>query len=736
VIKNGKEIFRLVEADKIPDYPFLYEANKVRFAEGQISNITKYPNGKWKTAVFERVNGYKFNLSFKPNAPDLNSIKWGDHVRLRFIHEVKTGEKTYKINDWVAISTDIKDYGIKNPEWFSKFYEVVNEKQRTGAIKTTDTVRVSALRGAGVEALGVKPLVLIDGVEYSKDILYKISQRGLKGTTVYYPNNGETKYGEKAKDGAMIIETKNGVITYLADIERENNLKIRAEKGKFFSRVRLTKDDGTEYDQVKITRASGGYGMDDIVVNGKVAFIISDKIYTEAQFKRLFPADIVDLGRSIRVGPPTKDHTDRGFKLDGYSVVFEFTSANIQATNKPVKTGAVTPGKKVNSNNTGIVVNNIPQSKLSNSSIAPQYRSWSSGANVRIGKPALLTGGQSDFRGNNIRTIGFTVRYPRVSKPEYVKPADESKKQGETVPEGKDTVGNRKRALNEAMANLPELEVRADGSTWFKGQPVKRVMIDGKEYKGGVSQAINTLPAEMIDKVKVTNTPRILVDGKEFIPTEIKDKVKVINNTPKILVDGKEFIPTEIKDKVKVTNTPRILVDGKEFIPTEIKDKVKVINNTPKILVDGKEFIPNNTDMKKDLLNSVPKVKTAYKKPNDSLVAARFSGKVITVKDIMGTQLIIIKNGDYFAAYSNLKDVNVSVGQEIKAGQLLGSAAAFNAEENKVAAHFELYRRQNLITDKTEQETILKNFESPKLNMMSDLKNMYAYFLPKANKRL
>jgi len=137
VVKNGKEIFRLAEAGKIPEQPFLYEANKVRFADGQVTNITKYANGKWKTAVFERVNGYKFNLSFKPTAPDLNSIEDGDHVTLRFIHEVKTGAKTYKIADWVAISTDIKDYGTKNPDWFYKFYA-------TTPTKTTDTGKVGS----------------------------------------------------------------------------------------------------------------------------------------------------------------------------------------------------------------------------------------------------------------------------------------------------------------------------------------------------------------------------------------------------------------------------------------------------------------------------------------------------------------------------------------------------------------------------------------------------------------
>ncbi|WP_299290963.1 M56 family metallopeptidase [uncultured Mucilaginibacter sp.] len=122
IYKNNVKIFQLAEAEKIPDYPFLYERNKVRFADGQITHIQKYPNGKWKSARLEIVNGYQFTLNFKPTAPNFDQIEDSDHVRLRFVHEVKTGAKTYQINDWVTLSTDIKDYGIKNPDFFYKFY--------------------------------------------------------------------------------------------------------------------------------------------------------------------------------------------------------------------------------------------------------------------------------------------------------------------------------------------------------------------------------------------------------------------------------------------------------------------------------------------------------------------------------------------------------------------------------------------------------------------------------------
>ncbi|MET3979914.1 hypothetical protein ABIB62_002744 [Mucilaginibacter sp. UYP25] len=55
----------------------------------------------------------------------MNKLEWGDHVTFRFVHEVKTGTKEYTVNDWVAISNDIKDYGIKNPDYLYKFYEKI-----------------------------------------------------------------------------------------------------------------------------------------------------------------------------------------------------------------------------------------------------------------------------------------------------------------------------------------------------------------------------------------------------------------------------------------------------------------------------------------------------------------------------------------------------------------------------------------------------------------------------------
>jgi len=125
VIKNNIEIFKASPTKVTELYPFLYEVNKVRFANGQITDITKYPNGKWKSATVEVPGGFKIKMNIQPTAPSFEKIAEGDRVVFRFVHEKRTGSKEYTVNDWVALSNDIKDYGVKNPEYFYRFYEKI-----------------------------------------------------------------------------------------------------------------------------------------------------------------------------------------------------------------------------------------------------------------------------------------------------------------------------------------------------------------------------------------------------------------------------------------------------------------------------------------------------------------------------------------------------------------------------------------------------------------------------------
>lgn len=56
-------------------------------------------------------------------------------------------------------------------------------------------------------------------------------------------------------------------------------------------------------------------------------------------------------------------------------------------------------------------------------------------------------------------------------------------------------------------------------------------------------------------------------------------------------------------------------------------------------------------------------------------VRSVFEGEVSRVQDIAGAYLVIIKHGEYFTAYQNLKSVSVAVGQKVGTKQTIGTVA-------------------------------------------------------------
>jgi murein hydrolase activator len=80
-------------------------------------------------------------------------------------------------------------------------------------------------------------------------------------------------------------------------------------------------------------------------------------------------------------------------------------------------------------------------------------------------------------------------------------------------------------------------------------------------------------------------------------------------------------------------------------------------------------------------------------------VRAIFSGEVTSVNNISGTYLVVIRHGEYFTAYANLKSVSVSKGDKIGIKQNLGTVAT-DGGTGETQVHFELYKGQNAVNPK------------------------------------
>ncbi|MFM6976662.1 MAG: murein hydrolase activator EnvC family protein [Sphingobacteriaceae bacterium] len=72
-------------------------------------------------------------------------------------------------------------------------------------------------------------------------------------------------------------------------------------------------------------------------------------------------------------------------------------------------------------------------------------------------------------------------------------------------------------------------------------------------------------------------------------------------------------------------------------------------------------------------------------------VRAVFSGEVRKVFNVGSTYVVMIRHGEYFTAYSNLKSVNVSAGQKVNLKQTIGTVAT-DPTDDSTEVHFELWK--------------------------------------------
>lgn len=76
----------------------------------------------------------------------------------------------------------------------------------------------------------------------------------------------------------------------------------------------------------------------------------------------------------------------------------------------------------------------------------------------------------------------------------------------------------------------------------------------------------------------------------------------------------------------------------------------------------------------------------------NATVKSIYDGEVTAVISIPGANMaVIVKHGEYLTVYSNLATVNVSKGQQVKAGSALGTAAR-ESTDGKTEAHLEIWK--------------------------------------------
>ena len=113
---NGKIIYER------PNYAFLYEANRARFAWSTIKSIEKSANGTINKIVLYDKHGFTINLNVAAQQFKSNNFKRGDSIIVKFIGEKLTGTKTYTTDKMIALYSQPKKYELINKMLYPKFY--------------------------------------------------------------------------------------------------------------------------------------------------------------------------------------------------------------------------------------------------------------------------------------------------------------------------------------------------------------------------------------------------------------------------------------------------------------------------------------------------------------------------------------------------------------------------------------------------------------------------------------
>jgi hypothetical protein len=124
IVVNGKQVYSNKPSGKPA---FSLYGDKVRFTDGIVTKVATTINGQKELNV--SANGYVFVIKLNEGQVSLaefDDVKAGQKVQIKFVNELKTGEKAYLIKDWVSISNDNKSDAIKNKLLFAKYFEQVD----------------------------------------------------------------------------------------------------------------------------------------------------------------------------------------------------------------------------------------------------------------------------------------------------------------------------------------------------------------------------------------------------------------------------------------------------------------------------------------------------------------------------------------------------------------------------------------------------------------------------------
>ena len=165
--------------------------------------------------------------------------------------------------------------------------------------------------------------------------------------------------------------------------------------------------------------------------------------------------------------------------------------------------------------------------------------------------------------------------------------------------------------------------------------------------------------------------------------------------------------------KAKAEN--REVVAPKTKVINKASTNSEVLNATPEAAKLSNDFLGNRGRLPWPVANGqlihgfgtftdsegIKSDNNGYEIRTNSGAAVRsvFDGEVVRIVDVYGAYLIIIKHGEYFTSYSNLRTLSVVKGQKVTTKQVIGTVATDPITKD-ASIIFSLYKGKDAVNPK------------------------------------
>jgi len=166
--------------------------------------------------------------------------------------------------------------------------------------------------------------------------------------------------------------------------------------------------------------------------------------------------------------------------------------------------------------------------------------------------------------------------------------------------------------------------------------------------------------------------------------------------------------------KAKAENK-EVAVVPKAKIITKNSTTSEILNATPEAAKLSSDFLGNRGALPWPVANGTVKQGFGIYYDNENIknesygwdiktnpgasVRAVFQGQVTRISNVSGTFLVVIKHGEYFTAYSNLRSYSVKEGQKVNTKEVIGTVAT-DATTGEAIVTFDLYKGMTPVNPK------------------------------------